>query len=128
MTMSISPTCPTDVGERKDDDARSPIVSPASPETIASTTAGLLFVRLLLSLLGNFARLLLLIRRATSLRTHRFLLSESQLGKVPNIGKHATGERFTQSPKQYDSLCSQSRNQLLPLASGVSKNIHAIDH
>jgi hypothetical protein len=94
----------------------------------ASTTAGPFLVRLLLFLFGNFARLLLLIRRATSLRTHRFLLSESQMGKVSNNGKDATGERFTQPPKLFDSLCSRSRNQLLPVVCGIADNICSIHH
>ncbi len=50
------------------------------------------------------------------------------MGKVPDNGKDATGEQLTQPPKQYDSLCSQSRNQLLSVASGKADNICGVDH
>ncbi len=56
---------------------------PRTPATKASTTTGLLLLRLLLFLFRNFARLLLLIRRATGLRTHLFLLLKSMWGKSP---------------------------------------------
>ncbi len=50
------------------------------------------------------------------------------MGKVPDIGKDAAGERFTQLPKLYGSLCSQSRHQLLTIADGVADNIDGVEH